>query len=86
MHPERLFLTGGSGYVGRNLVRHFTSQGVEVLALAHSPRSAEVVQALGARLVERDVLSGDLGPAMSGCGRMVHAAADIGHGHGHGHG
>ena len=40
MLPERLFLTVGSGFVGRNLIRHFTVRGVEVVALARSPASA----------------------------------------------
>lgn len=44
----RLFLTGGSGYVGRNLIRHFIADGFEVVALARSERSLQVVKALGA--------------------------------------
>ncbi|GFE75793.1 MULTISPECIES: NmrA family NAD(P)-binding protein [Pseudomonadota] len=44
-----LFLTGGSGYLGRNLIRHFVARGFEVVALVRSQKSADVVRALGAR-------------------------------------
>ena len=43
----RLFLTGGSGYVGRNLIKHFIAMGFEVATLARSERSLQVVKALG---------------------------------------
>ncbi|PXA80876.1 epimerase, partial [Caulobacter sp. D4A] len=45
---RRLFVTGAAGYVGRNLVRRFLSDGVEVVALARSPEAADRLRALGA--------------------------------------
>lgn len=78
----RLFLTGGSGYVGRNLIRHFTARGWEVVALARSPASAEVVRALGAVPFMGDLLDAGLEKGMAGCGALVHAAADTDHGRG----
>lgn len=78
--PTRLFLTGGSGYVGRNLIRHFTALGVEVLALARSAQARQAVEALGARAVAGDLFSTDLAAGMAGCQALVHAAADTGHG------
>lgn len=78
--PRRLFLTGGSGYVGRNLIRHFVAQGVEVHALVRSDGAARQVQALGARAVPGDLWSPQLADAMRGCNALVHAAADTGHG------
>lgn len=79
---QRLFLTGGSGYVGRNLIRHFTAKGIEVVALARSARSAEIVRALGAVPFEGDLLGGDLSEGMVGCQMLIHAAADTNHGRG----
>jgi len=75
-----LFVTGGSGYVGRNLIRHFTSLGVEVRALARSAEACDVVEAAGARAVRGDLFSPDLRAGMAGCEALVHAAADTGHG------
>lgn len=79
---QRIFLTGGSGYVGRNLIRQFIARGVEVVALARSARSAEVVGALGAAPVEGDLLDADLSKGMAGCQTLIHAAADTNHGRG----
>lgn len=78
--PRRLFITGGSGYVGRNLIRHFSALGVEVVALARSAQACNAVQAAGARAVEGDLFSPDLAARMAGCAALVHAAADTDHG------
>lgn len=77
---RRLFLTGGSGYVGRNLVRHFVAQGVEVHALARSASACQLLRSLGAQPIEGDLFSPQLHTAMQGCHALVHAAADTQHG------
>ncbi len=77
---QRIFLTGGSGYVGRNLIRHFTARGVEVVALARSDASAETVRALGAKPFLGDLLDAGLALGMAGSDAMIHAAADTDHG------
>ena len=82
MGPSRIFITGGSGYVGRNLIRQFVGQGQSVVALARSPKSAEVVTALGAVAVTGDLFSPDLVEKMAGCSVVIHAAADTDHGRG----
>jgi nucleoside-diphosphate-sugar epimerase len=79
---QRLFLTGGSGYVGRNLIRHLVAQGVGVVALARSAQSAELVRSLGAVPFMGDLLSADLSAGITGCDWLVHAAADTNHGRG----
>lgn len=77
---RHLFLTGGSGFVGRNLIRHFVARGIQVTALVRSDRSAEIVRALGAAPCRGDILDRDLAKAMSGHDALVHAAADTDHG------
>ena len=78
---QRIFVTGGSGYIGRNLIRRLVADGHEVVALARSPASAAKVEALGARAVPGDILdAASLAAGMAGCDRLVHAAADTGHG------
>jgi nucleoside-diphosphate-sugar epimerase len=76
-----LFLTGGSGYLGRNLIRHCVARGIAVHALARSPQAAATVSALGARAVRGDLLDPQLADLMTGCRSLVHAAADTRHGH-----
>lgn len=78
----RIFITGGSGYVGRNLIRHFVDRGIPVTALARSPQSERVVSALGATLFSGELLSADLARGMEGCDVLIHAAADTDHGPG----
>lgn len=80
--PRRLFLTGASGYVGRNLIRFFVQKNVEVVALVRTPETAERVSTLGAVPVVGDVFSETLVNFMQGCDGLVHAAADTDHGHG----
>jgi len=77
---QRIFLTGGSGYVGRNLISHFVARGVTVTALARSDASAERVLALGAIPFRGDLFDSALAAAMAGCDALVHAAADTDHG------
>lgn len=78
--PLRLFLTGGSGYLGRNLIRHFVAQGATVVALVRSERAAAVVRALGAVPFAGDLLD-PLAKGMAGCQALIHAAADTSHGY-----
>jgi len=74
-----VFLTGGSGFVGREAIRALTERGVPVRALARSPTAAETVRGLGATPV-----TGDLGDTaamragMQGCTAVIHAAAKVG--------
>jgi nucleoside-diphosphate-sugar epimerase len=78
----RLFLTGGSGYVGGNLIRHYIAAGFEVVALARSERSMQVVKALGAVPFSGDLLDAGLVQGMRGCQTLINAAADTDHGRG----
>lgn len=78
--PARLFVTGGTGYVGRNLIRHFTAQGIQVVALTRSVDARHAVQKLGAQAFDGDLFSPDLVAGMAGCQALVHAAADTDHG------
>lgn len=78
--PARLFLTGGSGYVGRNLIRHFTARGAEVIALVRTDGARRIVESLGAIPFGGDLHSEQLVAGMEGCQALIHAAADTDHG------
>ncbi|MGF7153493.1 NAD-dependent epimerase/dehydratase family protein [Novosphingobium gossypii] len=75
-----LFLTGGSGYLGRNLIRHFVAKSFEVIAPVRSQTAADTVRALGARPIIGQLASPVVGDAMKGCRALVHAAAHTSHG------
>lgn len=78
---SRLFLTGGSGFVGRNLIRHYVAQGIEVVALVRSDAAETQVRKAGATPLRASLLAADLATLMQGCDLLVHAAADTAHGY-----
>lgn len=72
--PLRVFVTGGSGFLGRHLLPALVQAGHEVLALARSGRSASTVAELGARPVRASL--GEVEVAMlEAVDVVVHAAA-----------
>ncbi|HYW02566.1 MAG TPA: NAD-dependent epimerase/dehydratase family protein [Gammaproteobacteria bacterium] len=75
----RVFVTGGSGFVGRNLVRALIRRGDEVRALVRSDRAAATVLNLGARPVPGDLDAvAAMQQGMRGCERVFHLAARLG--------
>jgi dihydroflavonol-4-reductase len=72
----KVFVTGGTGFIGGEVVRQLRERGDEVVCLVRSPAKAEKLSALGCQLV-----SGDLGDetairnGVEGCEAVVHAAA-----------
>ncbi len=78
--PRRIFITGASGYVGRNLVRHFVAAGTSVIGLSRSQSGSNLIRELGATPIIGDIVSTDLAGAMKGCDALVHAAANTDHG------
>ncbi|MEW9550332.1 NAD-dependent epimerase/dehydratase family protein [Nonomuraea sp. NPDC050783] len=76
----RIFLTGGSGYLGGAVVEHLTGRGHEVTALARSGPARERVEALGAKAVPGGLEDLEaLRAAAAGAEAVVHAAVDYGH-------
>jgi nucleoside-diphosphate-sugar epimerase len=73
-----IFITGGSGFIGRNLIRALRSRGDDVRALARSDAAIARVTALGATPVRGGL---DDAPAlrdgMRGCDVVIHAAAQV---------
>jgi dihydroflavonol-4-reductase len=72
----KVFVTGGTGFIGGVIVRQLRDRGDEVVCLARNPEKGKAVAALGCELV-----AGDLGDAealrkgMEGCDAVIHAAA-----------
>jgi nucleoside-diphosphate-sugar epimerase len=72
---ERVFLTGGTGRIGRRVQRKLLERGYEVRSLVHR-RSAEGPGHHGLELVQGDILDQErLRSQVSGCSFVVHLAA-----------
>lgn len=75
---NQIFLTGGSGFVGRNLIPFLKEKGYEVVALARSNESLQAVESYGAKGVLGDITDfSSLKKAMMGCSIVIHAAAHM---------
>ena len=53
----RVFLTGGTGFIGTHLVRRLRGRGDQVVALARSPEKAAPLREAGCEVVEGDLSS-----------------------------
>src|SRR4029079_16350399 len=72
------FITGGSGFIGRNLMRALRSRSDDVRALARSDSAIARVTALGATPVRGDLDdTRALRDGMRGCDVVIHAAAHV---------
>lgn len=75
---KRAFVTGGSGFVGRALIRELVSRGIPVHALARSESSAIAVRGLGAEPVRGDLDDvAAMQEGMADCDVVFHAAAHV---------
>ena len=71
----RVFVTGGSGFVGGALVARLVERGDEVVGLARSEEAERALNARGARVVRGDVLDKDaMAAGMAGCALLYHVA------------
>ena len=71
----KAFVTGGTGFVGANLVRLLLQQGYEVRALVRQNSCLDNLQSLDLEIVEGDLNSSELTQQMSGCQVLFHVAA-----------
>jgi dihydroflavonol-4-reductase len=72
----KVFVTGGTGFIGGEVVRQLRQRGDEVVCLVRNPAKAAPLRELGCEIVSGDL--GDEGAirqGMAGCDAVIHAAA-----------
>lgn len=74
----KVFVTGGSGHVGANLVRRLLEDGHEVRCLVEPKANNRGLEGLDVELLEGDLRDADrMRKAVDGCVRVFHVAAKI---------
>jgi nucleoside-diphosphate-sugar epimerase len=72
----RVFVTGGTGFIGGRVVRRLRDRGDDVVALVRSPEKGKALAELGCELVEGDLSSSDvIKKACEDCDAAIHGAA-----------
>ena len=74
----KALVTGGSGFLGRHIIRELMKNGIDTVAYGHAAPALreEVPKGVKYRAVRGDVLdAGTLGKAMKGCSLVFHTAA-----------
>ncbi len=75
---QQAFISGGSGFVGRNLIAALREKGVAVRCLARSGAAAETIRKAGAEPVNGDLEDlTALRAGMTGCDVAFHTAAIV---------
>lgn len=72
----KVFVTGGTGFIGGEVVRQLRARGDDVACLARSPEKAAKLVDLGCSIVSGDLSDeAAIRQGMEGCDAVVHAAA-----------
>ncbi len=71
----RAFITGGTGFIGANLVRLLLQEGYEVRALVRPTSCLDNLQGLEVEIVKGDLNDSELWQQMIGCQVLFHVAA-----------
>ena len=75
----RVFLLGGTGFIGRHVLQRLVEGGHEVIGLARSKASAERLAAVGAKPLLGDLRApGEWVAKLPSVDAVIHAAADFG--------
>jgi dihydroflavonol-4-reductase len=72
----KVFVTGGTGFIGGEVVRQLRTRGEEVVCLVRSPEKATKLRQLGCELASGDLSDETtIRQGMQGCDAVIHAAA-----------
>jgi len=73
--PCKVFVTGGTGFVGSNLIRLLIEQGYEVRALVRANASMQNLDGLDLETVQGELNDPGIWTHMKGCEALFHVAA-----------
>ncbi|MGD1907215.1 MAG: hopanoid-associated sugar epimerase [Leptolyngbyaceae cyanobacterium] len=71
----QVFVTGGTGFVGANVVRHLLQEGHDVRALVRPTSCVDNLAGLDVEYAQGDLNDPELWRAMQGCQALFHVAA-----------
>lgn len=72
----KVFLTGGTGFIGGEVARQLRARGDDVVCLVRSPEKGATLAELGCKLVAGDLADERaIREGMAGCDAVIHAAA-----------
>jgi dihydroflavonol-4-reductase len=72
----KVFVTGGTGFIGEHVVRLLRERGDDVVALVRTPAKADALRTLGAELVEGDLSDEDaIRRGVTGADAVLHIGA-----------
>lgn len=72
----KIFVTGGTGFIGGHVVRQLRLRGDDVIALVRSPEKATTLRELGCELVEGDLSdAAAIAHGLEGADAAIHAGA-----------
>jgi nucleoside-diphosphate-sugar epimerase len=75
---KKVFVTGGSGFVGQNLIPMLIENGYQVKALARSAKAIQKVESLGATAIKGDLNDKQaLANGVKDCATVFHLAASV---------
>ncbi len=72
---KRMFVTGGTGFVGANLIRLLLAEGYQVRALIRPQSCFDNLEGLDIEWVKGDLTDPNLAEKMEGCEGLFHVAA-----------
>ncbi len=72
----KVFVTGGTGFIGGHVVRQLRERGDELVALARSPEKGRSLEELGCQVVAASLSDRQaIRAGMEGCDAVIHGAA-----------